>query len=862
MTDSVGVTGWTYDPTGQLLTETNPTGATITHAYNNAGQQTGLTYPTGETITTTFDAAGLPVAQKSPFGELKYAFDEAGRLVKEVRSNGVDTTFGYDRAGRVTNITHQLPTDPTPTPLGPVPPGSGGNPAGGITPGDYLAGWDIPTAQGQIPAGGKIVSGYGYDTRSNVTTETNTVTTSGTDPAAGLAALLTPTTVAGVAAGSAKPVTSNTQTHTYDPLNRLTTTTTTNTPTTGATAGGAATGGSAGAGGAAAGGDGTSAYSYDAAGNRVSAITTGTDPTSITATFNNLNQIISSTGTHAATYTYDGAGQRTKETVDGLMTNYTWSPQNRLTKIIRDGRTTDNTYDGIGRLQTSTDTTTTPTTGGGGSGSGGSAVGQPTVTSSVWDGLSVLTETNPASGTTNMVRDITGNVAIQASTLTTPGTGIRWNLTDAQGSPVAQTIGGTVTEQATYGDYGNQTFNTPGWNATVGFGSEITDPTNHLNSYYARQYDPATATWLSPDPHPWSAAASQTQNRYAFVAGNPTTNTDYLGYCPLNSSDFTGGPRCGGQPTPAKHKGVLKDPQAFGPIPTVRTTPPPVPAHMDPQHVTSSKSKEKNDTQWSAATAPKGGNKPIDSSQVSVRHPKCEDLACLRNEVFDTCASLYLPEMCAGMTTQEQGKMISEKGQSTSFLGLLLGIALIATVIAAPEILAACVRGGCAALIAGLSGDINLAADLAVIEQGLTAGTLVASDVALIEARLAAARMAGTEAATATETIGAADHIVLGLRANGLETLAAKVGGRTLLEDAEWRITLLQAIADPSTKFTVSLDGMSGSTAYNQVMSAASRGANSSVGYTDWEMAQLYGGGRLSDTTFMRGGVVVENPFG
>ncbi|AZI57856.1 hypothetical protein EH165_06520 [Nakamurella antarctica] len=639
MTDSVGVTGWTYDPTGQLLTETNPTGATITHAYNKAGQQTALTYPTGETLTTTFDAAGLPVAQKSPFGELKYAFDKAGRLVKEDRSNGVDTTFGYDRAGRVTTITHQLPTDPTPTALGPVAPGAGGNPAGGIAPGDYLAGWDIPTAQGQVPAGGKIVLGYGYDTRSNVTTETNTVTTSGADPKAGLAAFLTPTTVAGVAAGLAKPVTSNTQTHTYDPLDRLTATTTT---TAGATAGGTGTTGAAGSA-AGAGGDGTATYTYDPAGNRVSAVTTGADPTTTNATFNNLNQIISSTGTHTAAYSYDGVGQRTQETVDGSTTNYGWSPQNRLTKILRDGRTTDNTYDGIGRLQTSTDTNTTGAgnAGGGNAGAGnagggvanGGVVGQPTVTSSVWDGLSILAETNPASGTTSMVRDITGNVAIQASTLTTPGTGVRWNLVDAQGSPIAQTVGATITEQASYGDYGNQTFNTPGWNATVGYGGEITDPTNDLNSYYARQYDPVTATWLSPDPYQGSALASQTQNRYAFVSGNPTTNTDFLGYCPLNSSDFTGGPRCGGQPKPVKNVSVHKDPQSAGDLSSVRVTPPPVAAQRDPDATNINASQSPRWHTAAARTATGNGKRlggggpdmnfrpqPIDSSRNSQRH--------------------------------------------------------------------------------------------------------------------------------------------------------------------------------------------------------------------------------------------------
>ena len=113
----------------------------------------------------------------------------------------------------------------------------------------------------------------------------------------------------------------------------------------------------------------------------------------------------------------------------------------------------------------------------------------------------------------------------------------------------------------------------------------------------------------------------------------------------------------------------------------------------------------------------------------------------------------------------------------------------------------------------------------------------------------------------AAETAGAGDHIVLGLRAHGLEETATKVGGRTLLKDPDWMASLQKGIADPSTKFTVSLDGMSGSSTYQQVMGAATRGASGAGGYTDWEMAQLFQGGRLPDVTFVRGGVPVENPW-
>lgn len=103
---------------------------------------------------------------------------------------------------------------------------------------------------------------------------------------------------------------------------------------------------------------------------------------------------------------------------------------------------------------------------------------------------------------------------------------------------------------------------------------------------------------------------------------------------------------------------------------------------------------------------------------------------------------------------------------------------------------------------------------------------------------------------------------MLGLRANGLEEAAAKVGGRTLLNDPDWMAAVHRGVGNPSTKFTVSLDGMSGSSTYSQVMSVAQRGAGGAGGYTDWEMAQLFEGGRLADTTLVRGGQVVKTRSG
>jgi hypothetical protein len=108
---------------------------------------------------------------------------------------------------------------------------------------------------------------------------------------------------------------------------------------------------------------------------------------------------------------------------------------------------------------------------------------------------------------------------------------------------------------------------------------------------------------------------------------------------------------------------------------------------------------------------------------------------------------------------------------------------------------------------------------------------------------------------------GGTDHIVLGLRAFGLEKQAAAIGGRHLLNDADWKMTLRAAISEPSTRFTINLNGFSGSSTYSQVMGAVQRGMTRSATATEWEMAQLHQAGRLQGSTFMRDGKVLENPF-
>lgn len=108
-----------------------------------------------------------------------------------------------------------------------------------------------------------------------------------------------------------------------------------------------------------------------------------------------------------------------------------------------------------------------------------------------------------------------------------------------------------------------------------------------------------------------------------------------------------------------------------------------------------------------------------------------------------------------------------------------------------------------------------------------------------------------------------ADHIVIGLRSAGLEATANKIGGSTFLNDADWQMKFQQALSNPQTKFTVSLDGLNGNSVESKVMQAVTQGSKgvASGGATNWEIAQLYQANRLGSVDFIEGGQIVANPY-
>jgi len=529
MTDALGATGWAYDRAGRMVSQTDPTGATLGWEYDAAGRLTSLAVP-GASIGYGYDAAGRTTSQTSPWGSLTYAYDPVGNLLSEARSSGVTTTTSYDALGRVTAIRHETPVLPevrnatstvarwdgrlaVPGDLSECPAGAAGADssqevssyldqravpgtaiAGCEKTNDYASGRGLPTADEVFAAGDTIAYAYSYDRAGNVTSETES-------------------------RGSYGSVTTG---FAYDDLERL--------------VGSSST-------------DGTSnAYSYDRVGNRTSWVSSAApdtgEPLSVASVFNAAGQVTAQNrtrpeGTTQVSFRYDRAGNRTQQASSGpddtSVVSYAYTAAGRLASTTQGASSTSYGYDGLGRALTMDAVTEYGTE----------------RTTAVYSGLSAVQQSSDLTGTVTLLRDAVGRVALQSAA---PGDGsaaASWSLQDRLGSTVAQTTtAGRVTDLVSYSDFGVPTFASTGFASSVGFTGELTDATAGLNSYFARTYDPFAATWLTADSYRGSLTNPASQHRYGYVEGNPTTFTDHLGFSVLD--DYEYGKRKAGPSAAAK----------------------------------------------------------------------------------------------------------------------------------------------------------------------------------------------------------------------------------------------------------------------------------------------------------------------
>ena len=103
ITDRVaGSRRFTYDQAGRLVAATDANGATTRYAYNERGWLTEIIDPLGGTVTRSYDEVGRLVAETDALGRTTtLTYDAGGRLTERVDGSGRRVRWSYDASGRV-----------------------------------------------------------------------------------------------------------------------------------------------------------------------------------------------------------------------------------------------------------------------------------------------------------------------------------------------------------------------------------------------------------------------------------------------------------------------------------------------------------------------------------------------------------------------------------------------------------------------------------------------------------------------------------------------------------------------------------------------------------------------------------------
>ncbi|MFJ5031025.1 DUF6531 domain-containing protein [Streptomyces sp. NPDC088560] len=106
-TDPSGaVTRFERDRRGNLVSRTDPLGHTTAYRYDAEGNLISVVRPDGREARSVYDDHGLPVKVTGTDGTThRQTYDEHGNRTSIVRPDGRTTRFAYDDAGRLTSVT-------------------------------------------------------------------------------------------------------------------------------------------------------------------------------------------------------------------------------------------------------------------------------------------------------------------------------------------------------------------------------------------------------------------------------------------------------------------------------------------------------------------------------------------------------------------------------------------------------------------------------------------------------------------------------------------------------------------------------------------------------------------------------------
>jgi RHS repeat-associated protein len=467
-------TQYVYDAVGNLLQVIDPQNRTTTRTYDAANNLATVSYSDGQTpsVTYTYDRLNRRATMADGTGQTTWTYDNFSDITAVTNGAGNTVGYGYDRNGNITSITYPGTTGTVKRTF------DNANRLATVT--DWLGnkvsfGYD---ADGNLKIArypGAVTRKINYDRLDRITSiaVTNTASTL-------FAASYTRDNDQRLtsASGSADP----SAPYTYDRASRLL--------RAGTVSGATLTG---------------YQYTYDKA-DRIDSFAsnnTGAPGGSSALTYNRADQLVTETGTGAASYTYDPEGDRTTTTPSGKAAiTGTYDQAWRLIAYTNPNTSTtaSYTYDGDG-LRTS------KTVNGGAT--------QPFT----WD----LTQPAPAliqDGTTDII-DGPGGLPVEQ--ITGSGT-VSYFQADQLGSTrLLTTTTGTVAAAYSYDPYGNLTASSGTASTPLRYAGQFFDAESGYYYLRARYYDPATAQFITRDP------ASPATQPYAYTADNPANATDPSG---------------------------------------------------------------------------------------------------------------------------------------------------------------------------------------------------------------------------------------------------------------------------------------------------------------------------------------------
>lgn len=528
--NTVGVQKYSYDDFGRVKNHTDGGGGVTTYTYDNDDRLLTTAFDDGTaTVTNTYDGNGNQLTGQSATGTITNTYDQRNRLTSTVNTaGGGQVTYGYDLAGNTAKVTDGHGTVTHDYDVANVltrttyPTANGGTAKQVYKNDDH--GRRTDTWLGAVENTDPTKDPTSWQAHQTITYgASNHVTgvraVNADDPSKPVVSL-TYCYITGIDAGgdcsavkSANAtdkiqwvkdnITQQTTMYRYDSNSRL---------TKAAQAGGAT--------------NVTWAYTYDVAGNRLTAKRTGDVTSSQTLTYNTVGQITSDgyaydkvgnlTTAPGQTFTYNGAQQMTASTKDGVTTSYEYAggDMNKL-------------------LWQSTD--------------GGAEYGYTYGTSDS-NGVPVVTSRNIAgTGTASVISDPSAGQPLDLQT--TDGTTSMWVI-DGTGNPAAAIADtGKTAYTVAYDPYGVETVKAGGDSAQwqqnpygfkAGLRSSSTD--NGLTKFGYRWQSSTTGAWIERDTLDAPLSPSNA-NRYAYVGGDPVNAQDSTGLAtPAEVYDVVCGP--------------------------------------------------------------------------------------------------------------------------------------------------------------------------------------------------------------------------------------------------------------------------------------------------------------------------------